>query len=81
MKKIYTVHAYRWGDRQLHSYSVGVYSRKHEALIAACEEEKDRGNKYECEVLKWRLNCLKAKENKDESTVMHSKVIKSISGD
>ena len=34
---VYTVHAYRWGDRECHSYSVGVYSKKHAALKAADE--------------------------------------------
>ncbi len=50
---IYTVHAYRWGDREMHSYPVGVYSKKHAALKAAEAEEDYRGGKYECEVLEW----------------------------
>lgn len=54
--KVYTVHAYRWGDRELHSYSVGVYSKKHAALDAAKTEENYRGGKYECEVLEWTLD-------------------------
>lgn len=48
---VYTVHAYRWGDRDCHSYSVGVYSKKHAALKAAQTESDYRGSKYECEVL------------------------------
>ena len=53
---VYTVHAYRWGDRDNHSYTVGVYSKKHAAMKAA-EAEKDwRGGKYECEVLEWTLD-------------------------
>ena len=51
--KIYTVHAYRWGDRERHSYSVGVYSKKHAALKAAEAEAEWRGGKYECEVIEW----------------------------
>jgi len=50
---IYTVHAYRYGDRELHSYSVGVYSKKHAALKCADAENKYRGGKYECEVIEW----------------------------
>lgn len=33
--KVYTVHAYRWGDRSWHSYMVGVYPKKKMALDAA----------------------------------------------
>jgi hypothetical protein len=53
---VYTVHAYRWGDRECHSYSVGVYSKKHAALTAAQTEWDYRGGKYECEVLEWTLD-------------------------
>ena len=52
---VYTVRACRWGDRELHSYVVGVYSKKHSALKAAEIEEEWRGGKYECEVLEWVL--------------------------
>lgn len=53
---VYTVHAYRWGDRELHSYIVGVYSKKHAALKAAHIENEYRDGKYECEVLEWVLD-------------------------
>jgi len=53
---IYTVHAYRWGDRECHSYTVGVFGKKHAALKAAENEEDYRGGKYECEVLEWTLD-------------------------
>jgi len=53
---VYTVHAYRHGDRDCHSYSVGVYSKKHAALKAAQTESDYRGGKYECEVLEWALD-------------------------
>ena len=55
-KTVYTVHAYRWGDRECHSYSVGVYSKKHAALKAAQTESYYRGGKYECEVLEWTMD-------------------------
>lgn len=54
--KVYTVNAYRFGNRERHSYCVGVYSKKHAALAAAVMEEDYRGGKYECEVLKWTLD-------------------------
>ena len=50
---IYTVHACRWGDREKHSYIVGVYTKKHRALKAAENEEEWRGGKYSCEVREW----------------------------
>lgn len=53
---VYTVHAYRWGDRENHSYTVGVYSKKHAAMKAAEAERDWRGGKYECEVLEWTLD-------------------------
>jgi hypothetical protein len=53
---VYTVHAYRYGDRQSHSYAVGVYSKKNKALEAAEAEEEYRGLKYECEVLEWEVD-------------------------
>lgn len=48
---VYNVHAYRWGERESHSYLVGVYSKKHRALKEADTEEQYRGGKYTCEVL------------------------------
>lgn len=56
MATVYTVHAYRYGNRERHSYIVGVYSKKHAALKAASTEEEYRGGKYECEVLEWSLD-------------------------
>lgn len=53
---VYTVHAYRWGDRENHSYTVGVFSKKHAAMKAADEEKDYRGGKYECEVLEMEID-------------------------
>ena len=53
---IYTVHAYRWGDRECHSYTVGVYGKKNSARKAAETEENFRGGKYKCEVLEWEID-------------------------
>ena len=68
----YTVHAYRWGDREMHSYSVGLYSKKHAALKAAESEEEWRGGKYACEVIEW----IPDGKNEDGSPGMPYKVIK-----
>ena len=37
-KIIHVVQAYRWGDRENHSYVVGVYDTKEQAIIAADKE-------------------------------------------
>ncbi|GAB7024734.1 hypothetical protein [Salidesulfovibrio brasiliensis] len=52
-KNLYTVHAFRWGDPERHSYIVGVYPKKQAALTAAETEEEYRGGKYICEVREW----------------------------
>jgi hypothetical protein len=54
--KVYTVDAFRWGDRENHSYLVGVYSTKEKAEKAARQEEVYRGGKYECEILEWDID-------------------------
>lgn len=57
---VYTVHAYRRGSRELHSYLVGVYSKKHPALKAAEAEEQWRAQKYVCEVIEWVVDSCQA---------------------
>ncbi len=47
---VYPVIAYRFGNREKHSYLVGVYSTKDLALDAALDEEEGLGGKYGCEV-------------------------------
>src|SRR6266852_8420901 len=57
MKKlVYPVTAYRWSDRENHSYFIGVYAKKAAALKAADKEEAYRGGKYGCEVLEVELD-------------------------
>ena len=53
---VYVVTAYRWGDRERHSYVVGVYSTEGAARRAAEAEEGQRGGKYECEILRMALD-------------------------
>lgn len=56
MATVYVVEALRWGDRENHSYVVGVYSNR-ETADAAVESETDwRGGKYECVVTALELN-------------------------
>ena len=47
---IYVVTAYRYGDRDKHSYVVGAYDNLVDANTQARREEMYRGGKYECEI-------------------------------
>ena len=49
--KIYVVIANRWGNREAHSYLVGVYAKKQAALDARASEIGCRGGKYDCDVI------------------------------
>ena len=53
---IYIVTAYRFGDKHNHSYVVGSFSTKEEAIRQAKIEEEWRGGKYDCEVIAMKLN-------------------------
>jgi hypothetical protein len=54
--KVYVVTAYRWGDREKHSYVVGVFDNEENAIKEAKLETEWRGGKYECEVRSMELN-------------------------
>lgn len=56
LKVLYTVVAYRFGDRERHSYLVGVFEKKQKALVEAEKEEEYRGGKYICEICEIELN-------------------------
>lgn len=48
MNKPFVVEALRWGDRESHSYVVGVFDNLHDACEACVVEELWRAVKYEC---------------------------------
>ncbi len=49
---------YRWGNRENHSYPLGVFSKKEIAEhIAQCEED-GRGGKYTAEIKEIKVNCI-----------------------
>lgn len=50
MNEIYVVTAYRWGDRERHSYIVGAFFDFALAKTAGEAEEEYRGGKYRCEI-------------------------------
>jgi hypothetical protein len=50
-KSSFVVIAHRWGLRDAHSYCVGCYHTKREAMKAAKLHVEYRGGKYGCEVV------------------------------
>lgn len=56
MKNIYIVNAYRWGDRENHSYTLGVFDKKELAIECADSHTNYRGGKYGCAVEMCLLN-------------------------
>jgi hypothetical protein len=56
MKSIWVLEALRYGEREMHSYVVGVFSSEAVALVAAEAEEVWRGGKYECVVSEHKLD-------------------------
>lgn len=46
--KSYVVIAYKWGERSNHSYTVGIFSKKHKAIECADSHCLYRGLKYSC---------------------------------
>lgn len=59
MKKgseIFVVIAYRWGERENHSYTVGVFNRLDQARSCANSHTEYRGGKYACTVEKCKLS-------------------------
>ena len=55
-KKVYVVTMYRWGDREAHSYVLGVFGGKVRAFEEAWGAEECRGGKYEPEIVEMALN-------------------------
>ena len=54
--KLYVVTMYRWGERENHSYFIGVFDKKQKAVDAGNAEQEWRGGKYDPEILEADLN-------------------------
>lgn len=54
--EIYIVTAYRWGERERHSYNLGVFTKKEKAQKVADSHRDYRGGKYACIVEKCNVN-------------------------
>ena len=48
MNNLFVVEALRWGDREDHTYVVGVFDNLQDACEACIVEEMWRDGKYEC---------------------------------
>ncbi|MBW3783725.1 hypothetical protein GL270_21230 [Aeromonas veronii] len=46
MSDVFVTTMYRWGDREAHSYLVGIFPTDRAALFAAKREEQNRSGKY-----------------------------------
>lgn len=55
-EKFYVVTMYRWGDRENHSYVIGIFNEKHIAIKTGKKEQEYRGGKYSPEVLEFDIN-------------------------
>lgn len=65
-KLVYVVTMYKFGDRENHSYVLGIYSKKEKAISEGFDEKEYRGgNKYYPEILEFDLN-----DDKHKSTVL-----------
>ena len=60
--KLYIVEALRWGDDENHSYTVGVYEKKQNAIYAGEIEESWRGGKYKYRITEHELNEIETKK-------------------
>lgn len=54
--KIYIVNAYRWGNRENHSYTLGAFTDQQKAIDCAESHTTYRGGKYSCVVEMCTLN-------------------------
>ena len=54
--ELYVVTMYRWGDREKHSYVLGVFANAVVATRHCAEEEIFRGGKYTGEILRMEAN-------------------------
>lgn len=54
--KVWVVEMLRWGDRENHSYVIGVYGSKYQAELAGKDEREWRGGKYEPELKEFEID-------------------------
>lgn len=72
-KKIYIVTAYRWGERENHSYPLGVFTKKSKAIKCADEHTEYRGRKYGCFVEKCIIDSFDNSQDSYTETIYKTK--------
>ena len=55
-KTMFVVQAYRYGNKENHSYIVGIFDSVERAVKASEAETDYRGGKYDCEVYECKIN-------------------------
>lgn len=65
-QEVYVVIAYRWGNRENHSYTAGVFNKINSAIKCADSHTEYRGGKYACVVEQCVMN--EFENDKDEYT-------------
>lgn len=55
-KKVYVVTMRRYGDREKHSYVIGVFDNKQRAIIVGGVEEMYRAGKYTADIEKFKID-------------------------
>lgn len=74
-KEVYVVTMYRWANRENHSYVLGVWNKKFQAMKAATEEEQRRGGKYTAEIIEANLDVAILDEANNRYTLSGSPTI------
>lgn len=54
--ELFVVTMYRWGERENHSYVLGVFDDKEKADSAGTNESEQRDGKYDMEIIRFKLN-------------------------
>lgn len=68
--KFYIVTMYRWGERDNHSYVLGVFDDEQEAIRAGKEHGEHRGGKYDPEVIETEIGLICMGERNDSRTIL-----------
>lgn len=72
-KTVWVVVAYRWGERENHSYTLGVFTKKAQAIKCAESHTEYRGGKYGCAVEQCVLDAYKEDANDYTTEIFKSK--------
>lgn len=63
---VYAIHATRWGSDENHSYILAIFKEREKAIELAEKHEQERGGKYGCAVIAFRLGISEVFEEEPE---------------